>query len=81
MKSLKILDVIVFALLLVGGCNWGLLGLFNFNLLGSVFGDGSFWARLLYSLVGLSALYEIVFLKTEKERWHCTGTIRAHVEA
>ncbi len=48
-------------LLIVGGINWGLIGLFNFNLVDAIFGGGSREetsniSRVVYALVGLSAL-------------------------
>lgn len=49
--------MIALVLVIVGGLNWGLVGLANFNLVDIVFGAGSFLARLIYILVGLSAIY------------------------
>lgn len=59
---LKIIDNIFLVLLIVGGINWGLIGFFNFNLVGSVFGAYSFLSRVIYSLVGISAIYSITLL-------------------
>jgi len=44
-------------LLIVGGLNWGLVGFFNYNLVSSLFTEGSFLTNLIYDLVGLSAVY------------------------
>ncbi|HTP64417.1 MAG TPA: DUF378 domain-containing protein [Geobacteraceae bacterium] len=55
---MKVLDVCVWVLLLIGGLNWGLMGFFNFNLIGAIFGEASAFSRFIYALVGLSALYE-----------------------
>ena len=44
-------------LVLVGALNWGLIGFFNFNLVSALFGDGSGLSRLIYALVGLSAIW------------------------
>ncbi|HCI48997.1 MAG TPA: DUF378 domain-containing protein [Holosporales bacterium] len=41
----------------VGGINWGLVGLFNYNVVAMLLGDMSTPARAVYGLVGLSALY------------------------
>lgn len=41
----------------IGALNWGLVGLFNFNLVRSLFGPMSVFSRLIYTLVGLSGLY------------------------
>ena len=44
-------------LLIVGGLNWGLVGFFNYNLVSSLFTEGTFLTNLIYDLVGLSAVY------------------------
>ena len=56
MKSLNLITLI---LAIVGGVNWGLVGLADFNLVAALFGDSAV-ARTIYVLVGLSALYQIV---------------------
>ncbi len=43
-------------LLIIGGLNWGLVGLFDFNLVSYIFGDNSFLTRTIYILVGLGSL-------------------------
>lgn len=60
MKNSRVLDVIAAILLVVGGLNWGLVGLFKMDLIGSVFGDMSGLTRIIFVLVGLSAVYRIV---------------------
>lgn len=55
--TMKRLELLAFLLLLVGGINLGLIGAFNYNLVTTVLGDGN-TTRILYSLVGLGALYE-----------------------
>jgi len=47
-------------LLIVGGLNWGLVGLFDFDLVAAIFGDMSVISRIVYVLVGVSALAQIV---------------------
>ena len=60
---------IAFELLVIGGLNWGLVGFFNFDLGAAIFGAGSSVARVVYALVGLSALYcAIVMPKMNRER-------------
>lgn len=54
MKTLKLLALV---LVIVGGLNWGLVGMFNFDLVAAIFGDMSTLSRVVYSLVGLSAIY------------------------
>ncbi|MDN3506014.1 MAG: DUF378 domain-containing protein [Simkaniaceae bacterium] len=66
---MKTLDVIVAILLVIGGLNWGLIGFFNFDLVGTVFGHMSAFTRLIYSLVGISALYQIFQCKAIQQRW------------
>jgi uncharacterized membrane protein YuzA (DUF378 family) len=56
---MKALEWIPMVLLIIGGINWGLVGLFNFNLVAALFGDGSALSRIIYVLVGLSGLYSI----------------------
>ena len=57
MNNLKTVDMVALVLVVVGGLNWGLVGAFNYNLVTSLFGDGSVLARAVFVLVGLSALY------------------------
>jgi hypothetical protein len=45
-------------LVIIGGLNWGLVGLFNFDLVASIFGVGTL-TKIIYDLVGLAALYMI----------------------
>ena len=44
-----------YVLVLIGALNWGLIGLFGYNLVGSIFGDMTVMSRIIYALVGLSA--------------------------
>ncbi len=62
MKTYSILDYIALILVVVGGLNWGLVGLFDFNLVSVLLGEGSILTRFVYGLVGLSAIYTIVYL-------------------
>lgn len=57
---MKALNLITLVLLIVGGLNWGLVGAFEFDLVASIFGEGSALSRLVYVLVGLSALWQII---------------------
>ena len=60
---MKSLNLVTLVLLIVGGLNWGLVGAFQYDLVASLFGgqDGLL-ARVVYALVGLSALWQIVAL-------------------
>ncbi len=49
-------------LTIIGGLNWGLVGAFDFNLVDAIFGQGSVGSRVIYVLVGISALIAIANL-------------------
>ena len=59
---MKIIDKIALVLIIVGALNWGLIGLFKFNLVDAIFGTMSILSRIIYSLVGLSGLWGIKLL-------------------
>lgn len=52
---------IALILMIVGAINWGLIGLFKFNLVEKIFGRGKI-TRLIYTLVGISGLYTLALL-------------------
>lgn len=66
---MKTLDVIAAILLVIGGLNWGLVGLFGFNLVEFLFGELPAIVRLVYILVGLSAVYQGLQWKAIQNRW------------
>jgi uncharacterized membrane protein YuzA (DUF378 family) len=68
-KRMKTLEWIPMLLLIIGGINWGLVGLFNVDLVAMIFGEGSRIARVVYALVGLSALYSL-YLSTRMSSRH-----------
>lgn len=55
---MKVLHMITFALIVIGGLNWGLVGLFNFDLVAKILGDMTVASKVVYVLVGLSAVWE-----------------------
>jgi len=55
---MKFLNIIALILLIIGGLNWGLVGLFNFDLVQFIFG-GTGIDRLVYIVVGLAAVWKI----------------------
>ncbi|MDQ8038867.1 MAG: DUF378 domain-containing protein [Rickettsiella sp.] len=59
-KNPSVLDWIALVILFIGGLNWGLVGLFHFDLITGIFGDYSPIARILYIIVGLCAIYVLV---------------------
>lgn len=64
----KIIDRIAFILVLIGGLNWGIYGLFGFDLVGAIVGGMTNpFARVIYGLVGLSALWMIFFALMKKK--------------
>jgi uncharacterized membrane protein YuzA (DUF378 family) len=68
-KHLSTVDWIATVLMIIGGLNWGLVGLFNFNLIDTLFGEMSPLSRVIYVIVGLSALYSI-YLSSRLARGH-----------
>jgi uncharacterized membrane protein YuzA (DUF378 family) len=67
---MKKIDVLAAALLVVGGLNWGLVALFQFDLVAAVFGGQSAaLARVVYALVGICALYQMATWKAIQNRW------------
>lgn len=63
MSAVRTLAIV---LLVIGGLNWGLIGLFDFDLVARIFGYGSTLSRIIYSVVGLAALYSIgAFLQSD----------------
>ncbi|MFC1645316.1 DUF378 domain-containing protein [Patescibacteria group bacterium] len=62
MRKLNILDWIALILVIVGGLNWALVGIFGFDLVAAIFGDMSMFSRIVYTLVGLSAVYLITII-------------------
>ena len=59
---MKALDKIALVLIIIGAINWGLIGLFKFNLVEMIFGDMTAIARIIYALVGISGLWGIKLL-------------------
>lgn len=57
MRDLNTLDWIALVLLIIGGINWGLIGFFDYDLVKAIFGDMTTASRVIYSIVGISALY------------------------
>ncbi len=67
MKGVIALKKLVLVLLIIGGLNWGLIGLFNYNLVDNIFGTSlELISRIIYTLVGLAGLWAITFLFDSK---------------
>ena len=56
---MKVLDITALILVIIGAINWGLIGLFNFNLVDTLFGEMSMISKIVYMLVGISGLWSI----------------------
>ncbi len=54
------LKYFAYALVIIGAINWGLIGFFNFNLVASIFGDMTVTTRIIYALVGVSAIISLI---------------------
>lgn len=60
---MDILKRVALILLIIGGINWGLIGLFQFDLVAAIFGDqNAVLSRVIYTLVGISALISLAIL-------------------
>lgn len=59
---MKVVDKIALVLIIIGAINWGLVGIFNFNLVDAIFGTMSVISRIIYTLVGISGLWGIKLL-------------------
>ena len=59
---MKVIDTIALVLIIIGAINWGLIGLFNFNLVDTLFGTMSILSRIIYTLVGIAGLWGIKIL-------------------
>mgnify|MGYP000918656690 FL=1 len=64
---MKAVDNIALVLIIIGAINWGLVGLFNFNLVDTIFGTMSVISRIIYILVGISGLWGIKLLFTNND--------------
>jgi uncharacterized protein len=62
------IDWIALVLMIVGGVNWGLVGLLNVDLVAAIFGTMTVASRVVYILVGLAALYGIVLAMKQSSR-------------
>ena len=59
---MKQLNTLTLILIVVGGLNWGLVGAANFDLVAALLGEGSALSRIVYTLVGVSAIFQLVSL-------------------
>jgi uncharacterized protein len=70
---MKKLDLLAALLVIVGGLNWGLVAVAEFDLVATLvgldFGETNAASRIVYGLVGLAAVYQLVQLATIRRRW------------
>lgn len=64
---MKIIDKTALTLIIIGAINWGLIGLFEFDLVAAIFGNMTLLSRIVYSLVGISGLWGIKLLFDNKD--------------
>ena len=57
---MRAINLITQLLVTIGGINWGLVGLFGFDLVATLFGEMSTLSRIVYVLVGASALWQLI---------------------
>lgn len=57
---MRTLNIVTLILVIVGGLNWGLVGLLDFNLVAALFGEMSTVSRIVYVLVGLAAVWQLI---------------------
>lgn len=61
---MKVINYIVLIISIIGCVNWGLIGLFDFNLVDMLFGAGSILSRAVYILVGICGIYQLSFFSS-----------------
>ena len=75
---MSMVNAVALVLLIAGGVNWGLVGLFGFDLIAGIFGPGSAIARFVYAAIGLSALCCLALLPAlsslHRETAACRGS-------
>ena len=62
---MQTLQKIALVFTIIGAINWGLIGIFDFNLVAAIFGDGTVLSRIIYTLVGICGLINSGLLFTE----------------
>jgi uncharacterized membrane protein YuzA (DUF378 family) len=66
---MKTLDVLAATLLVIGGLNWGLVGLLGIDLVAISLGEISLLSRLVYLLVGSAGVYQALAWRSIQKRW------------
>lgn len=77
---MKVLDVVVTVLMIIGALNWGVVGFFGFNVISAIFGEATAVSRVIYAVVGLCGLYEVYSVtfgyKAMHDRWCELSTVK-----
>lgn len=60
-EIMKLINCAALTVAIIGALNWGLIGIFSFDLVAFLFGQMSWLSRIVYTLVGISGLYLITF--------------------
>lgn len=66
---MKSIDILAAILLVIGGLNWGMVGVLSFDLVATLLGDGTVLAKAVYVLVGIAAIYQAAGFKSIQRRW------------
>ena len=78
---MKKLDILAAALVIVGGLNWGLVAVAEFDLVAALvgldFGETNAFSRIVYGLVGLAAVYQIAQQAAIRRRWSSSPAVTA----
>ena len=70
---MKLFDILAAILLVIGGLNWGLYGLFDLDLVAATTGSATSFAQFVYAAVGLAALYQVISLRSIQMRWNVSA--------
>ena len=70
---MKLFDILAAILLVIGGLNWGLYGLFDLDLVAATTGSAASFAQFVYAAVGLAALYQVISLRSIQRRWNVSA--------
>ncbi len=57
-----IIDRIALILVIIGALDWGSVGIFKFDFIQAIFGDGTVWSRIIFTLIGLAGIWCISLL-------------------
>ncbi len=69
---METLQKVLLVITIIGAINWGLIGIFNFNLVAMIFGANSLFTNIIYTLVGICGIFNIGILFNHIEDTHRT---------